>query len=95
MNEDREVARSAADDVSFGLETLKRFCIIARGRTRDTLVVVDGDRGRVDVPNLAASLVPPYSDEVRAIAHLMSTTSAVVGESTAVFCPTHVCDRNC
>jgi hypothetical protein len=57
--------------VGFGLDTLARFYSQARERTQEALSFVGGDRDHVEAPNLAASLVPPYRDEVTALAHLM------------------------
>ncbi len=59
MNHEEEETQSAADDVGFGLEILTRFYTAARERARDALIASGGDHERVDVPNLAASLVPP------------------------------------
>ena len=66
-----ETPSSAAGDVGFGLETLTRFYADAGRRTREALSELGGDKLKLDVPNLAASLVPPYRDEVMALGHLM------------------------
>lgn len=67
-----ELPRStAADDVGFSLETLARFYADVRDKTARALASVNGEADRLDVPNLAASLVPPYRDEVRALGHLL------------------------
>ena len=61
-----ETPSSPAADVGFGLDTLARFFAHAQERTQEGLAFT-GDGDQVDLPNLAASLVAPYQDEVIAI----------------------------
>jgi hypothetical protein len=67
-----EVPSSAADDVGFSLEMLASFYADIRERTQEAIAFAGGDRDQIDVPNLAASIVPSYNDELMALGHLMA-----------------------
>lgn len=66
---DREWRR---EDVGFALDALVRFNDAILVRTWQALEHCDGDSGRVDVPNLAAELVPADDEEVLAMVHLLT-----------------------
>lgn len=62
---------SADQDVGFSLDALTRFYSDCDARAAQALEFTGGDANAVDVPNLAASLVPEFDDEARGIGHLL------------------------
>jgi hypothetical protein len=66
------VDQSKADqDVGFSLDVLGRFYAACAASTARALEFINCDPDEVDTLNLAASLVPEYPDELRAIGHLL------------------------
>ena len=68
---DREWRR---EDVGFALDALVRFDDTVQVRTWEALEHCGGDPVRLDVPNLAADVVPADDDEVLALVHLLTGT---------------------
>ena len=66
---DREWRR---EDVGFALDALVRFDDAVQVRTWAALEHCEGDPDRLDVPNLAADVVPADDDEVLSLVHLLT-----------------------
>jgi hypothetical protein len=66
---DREWQR---EDVGFALDALVRFNDAIEVSTRQALEHCEGDPDRLDVPNLAAEVVPANDEEVLALVHLLT-----------------------
>jgi hypothetical protein len=59
-------------DVGFALDALAHFGERVTLATWTALEACGGDRSQVDVPNLAAAMVPVDDDEVHALAHVLT-----------------------
>lgn len=66
---DREWRR---EDVGFALDALVQFGDRVQVRTWEALELCHGDADQLDVPNLAAEVLPEDDDEVLALVHLLT-----------------------
>jgi hypothetical protein len=60
------------EDVGFALDALVQFGDAVQVRTWEALEFCNGDADQLDVPNLAADVVPQDEDEVLALVHLLT-----------------------